>query len=81
MLAKWNRYYSDRRRWEPFWLRRFRQTVTVVGLATVAYTLAENPPRRFFYVLVVLSALTMVISFVESNYRERWTRGQLSTNP
>jgi uncharacterized membrane protein len=81
MLAKWKAYYSDRRLWEPIWLRRFRRVLSVAGLATVAYAVVENPPNRFFYLLVVFGVLSVVVSFADGHYRERWTRGQRSSTP
>ena len=81
MIANLKRYYADRRLWEPVGLRRFRQALTVAGLATVGYATVGNPSNRFFYLLVVFGLLTVVVSFADSHYRERWTRGQRSSNP
>jgi hypothetical protein len=81
MLANLKRYYADRRLWEPVQLRRFRQALTVAGLATVGYATVGHPSRRVFYLLVVLSAFLVVVSSADSHYRERWARGQRSSSP
>jgi hypothetical protein len=81
MLANLKRYYADRRFWEPVWLRRLRQFLTVAGLATVGYVTVGHPSSRFFYLLAVFGALVVVVSFADSHYRERWCRGQRSSSP
>jgi hypothetical protein len=81
MLPNLKRYYADRRLWEPVRLRRFRQALTVAGLATVGYVTVGHPSRRLFYLLLALSALLVVVSFADSHYRERWARRERSSNP
>jgi hypothetical protein len=81
MLANWKRYYVERRLWEPVPLRRFRQALTVAGLATVGYATVGHPSSRFSYLLVVFGALVVVVSFADGHYRNRWTRGQRSSSP
>jgi hypothetical protein len=81
MLAWFRRGYAEERLWKPPWLRRVHRALSVAGLATVAYVLVEHPPRRFWYVLVVLSLLSLVLGLAEVHYRDRWTRGQRSDHP
>jgi hypothetical protein len=79
MVANLKRYYVDRRVWEPIGLRRFRQALTVSGLAAVTYATVGHPSERFLFPLVFLGVLVVSVAFADSHYREQWSRGQRSS--
>ena len=81
MLARLRSAYAEERLWEPIWLRRIRYALCVAIFAAAVYEQVEHPSRSFSLVLVVFGSLLVVVSLAELYLRDRWTRGQRSSDP